>query len=296
MFFYMSNSSPFVRIYLQKISISKRLKQKTCQKNMKENTKENTKGAISLQTDHSFSVILHKSIQICKRISFCLFSLCEKAFGSCEDMKKKTKAASMTLEAALVLPLFLFAVMNLMSFIEIYRLQSNMNMKLHQAAKQMAVTAATLDSLGGDECIDFIYPYQANPFVAMVGFEEFTMFSRMRTRAWTGFDNESASEVESEEIVYVTQYGEVYHRSKSCSYLKVSIRGVSLALIEELRNAEGACYYACEKCGSNCMNTVFVTAYGNRYHSTLQCSGLKRTIQEIPLSQVGEKEACKKCG
>ena len=202
----------------------------------------------------------------------------------------------MTLEAALVLPLFLFAVMNLMSFIEIYRLQSNMNMKLHQAAKEMAVTAATLDSLGEDECIDFIYPYQAKPFVAVVGFEEFTMFSRMRTRAWTGYDNESASEAESEEIVYVTQYGEVYHRSKSCSYLKVSIRGVNLALIEELRNANGACYYVCEKCGSKCTNTVFVTTYGNRYHSTLQCSGLKRTIQDIPLSEVGDKEACKKCG
>ena len=287
MFFYVSNSSPFVRFFLQKISISKRSRQKTCQNNRK----QKRKGAVSLQTDHSFSVILHKSIRACKRISFCLFSYINR-----KKRQKKTRTASMTIEAAFVLPLFLFAVMNLMSIMEIYRLQCSMNMKLHEAAKEMAVTAATFDSLGEDECIDFVYPYQAKPFVTMVGFEEFTMFSRMRTRAWTGYDNESASESESEEIVYVTKYGEVYHRSKSCSYLKVSIRAVNLSLVEELRNAEGACYYACEKCGSNCTNTVFVTPYGNCYHATLQCSGLKRTIQEIPLSQVGDKQPCKKCG
>ncbi len=287
MFFYVSNSSPFVRFFLQKISISKRSRQKTCQNNRK----QKRKGAVSLQTDHSFSVILHKSIQACKRISFCLFSYINR-----RKKQKKTRAASMTIEAALVLPLFIFAVMNLMSIMEIYRLQCSMNMKLHQAAKEMAVTAATLDSLGEDECIDFVYPYQAKPFVAMVGFEEFTMFSRMRTRAWTGYDNESANEEESEETVYVTEYGKVYHRSKSCSYLKVSIRAVNLAVVNNLRNAEGACYYACEQCGSNCTNTVFVTTYGNRYHATLQCSGLKRTIQEIPLSQVGDKQPCKKCG
>lgn len=287
MFFYVSNSSPFVRFFLQKISISKRSRQKTCQNNRK----QKRKGAVSLQTDHSFSVILHKSIQACKRISFCLFSYINR-----RKKQKKTRAASMTIEAALVLPLFIFAVMNLMSIMEIYRLQCSMNMKLHQAAKEMAVTAATLDSLGEDECIDFVYPYQAKPFVAMVGFEEFTMFSRMRTRAWTGYDNESANEEESEETVYVTEYGKVYHRSKSCSYLKVSIRAVNLVVVNNLRNAEGACYYACEQCGSNCTNTVFVTTYGNRYHATLQCSGLKRTIQEIPLSQVGDKQPCKKCG
>lgn len=284
MFFYVSNSSPFVRFFLQKINISKKSKQKTCQNNKK----QNRKGAVSLQTDHSFSVILHKSILTCKRISFCFLSWLK-------GQKKETRHASMTLEAALVLPLFLFAVMNLMSFMEIYRLQSNMNMKLHKAAKEMAVTAATLDSLGPDECVDFIYPYQAKPFAAVVGFSEFTMFSRMRTRIWTGYDNEEAGE-EGEELVYITEYGEVYHRSKSCSYLKLSIRAVGLRYISELRNADGACFYACEECGSQCTNTVFVTSYGNRYHSTLQCSGLKRTITAIPLSQAVGRAPCIKCG
>lgn len=282
MFFYVPKSSPFVRKFLQKISISKRSKQKTCQN--EEKKKINRKGVISLQTDQSFSVILHKSIQACKRISFCLFS------------KDKRIAASMTVEAAFVLPLFLFAVMNLMSFIEIYRMQSNMNMKLHQTVKEMAMVGSAVDITGEDECIDLIYPYKAEPFVAVVGFREFMMYSRMRTRVWTGYDVEVSHETEQEETVYVTEYGEVYHTTKSCSYLKLSIRAVALNYVEEVRNLDGSCYYACEDCGSRCTNTVFVTSYGNRYHATLQCSGLKRTIKEIPLSQVGEMTACKKCG
>lgn len=279
MFFYMLNSSPFVRPFIQKISNSKKSKQKTCQ-----NKRVKKKGAVSLQTDQSFSVILHNSIQTCRRISFCLF------------LKRKAKSGSMTIEAALVLPLFLFAVMNLMSFIEIYRLQSNWNMTLHQTVKELAAAGGAADVTGEDECIDLICPYKAEPFVSVVGFSDFMMFSRMRARAWTGYDAESAGTDEEEELVYITEYGKVYHLTKSCSFLSLSIRAVTIEQVEKLRNADGSRFYRCEECGDKCTNIVFVTGYGTRYHGTLQCKGLKRTIQEIPLSEVGDRTACKKCG
>lgn len=278
MFFYMLNSSPFVRLFKQKISDTLKAKQKTCQ-----NKKVNEKGAVSLQTDDSFSVILHNSIRACRRISFCLFS------------RRNTASASMTVEAALVLPLFLFAVVNLMSFIEIYRLQSNWNMTLHQSVKELAIISKAADITEADECIDLICPYKAEAYFSMVGFSDFWMFSRMRTRAWTGYQVEK-EHAEDEEMVYITEYGEVYHLTKSCSYLRLSIRAVAIEVVEELRNAAGGCFYACEECGEKCTNTVFVTSYGTRYHATLQCSGLKRTIQEIPLSEAGGRTACKKCG
>ena len=205
------------------------------------------------------------------------------------------QSASMTLEAALVLPLFLFAVLNLMSFIEIYRLQSNWNMKLHQSVKELAVLGEVADISGEDECIDLLYPYKVKPFVSIVGFEDFWMFSRMRTRAWTGYNVQKVSS-EQEDMVYITEHGEVYHLTKSCSYLKLSIRAVDKDVVEELRNADGACFYSCEVCGKECTNTVFITSYGDRYHATLQCGSLKRKIQEIPLSEVGNRSACKKCG
>ena len=66
MFFYVSNSSPFVRNFLQKIIISKGLNQKNQSYIMK-------KVVVSLQANHIFYVIMHKSIQTYKRISFCIF-------------------------------------------------------------------------------------------------------------------------------------------------------------------------------------------------------------------------------
>lgn len=45
----------------------------------------------------------------------------------------------MTVEACFVLPFFLFAFLNIISVVELYRLQGNMSAAMHDTAKQMAV-------------------------------------------------------------------------------------------------------------------------------------------------------------
>ena len=65
-------------------------------------------------------------------------------------MKKLRKLkASMTVEASLAFPLFLFAFLNLMSAMEIYRLQSNMSAAMHSVAKQMAAHGVEYEMLSG---------------------------------------------------------------------------------------------------------------------------------------------------
>lgn len=257
--------------------------------------------------------------------------------------------ASMTVEAAFVLPFFLFAFLNIISIIEIYRVQGNMSAAMHMASKEMAVCAyeykavfkgdaGKLESLGlsygyasnrvgqilgekylddspikngfsgigwyrssvleKDDCIDLICVYTVKPPAAVVGFGEFNMYNRVFARAWTGYDNAvaSAEREGDEELVYITPDGTVYHKSVTCAYLKLSIAAADKTEVEDKRNESGAKYYPCEECGSIEKNRVYITDYGARYHSTLKCSKLKRTILTVPLSEAGGRGACSKCG
>ena len=70
------------------------------------------------------------------------FPVCAiKRISSCSPCPKlhRGQRASMTVEACLVLPLFLFAFLNIISIVEIYRLQGNMSAAMHDTARQMAV-------------------------------------------------------------------------------------------------------------------------------------------------------------
>lgn len=256
--------------------------------------------------------------------------------NSLQGMKN---SASMTVEACFVLPFFLFAFMNIISVIDIYRIQGNMSAAMHDTEKQMAVCAyeykeirgedlGAAESLGltyaygankvksklGDnypsniswlrssvmkenECIDLIAEYSVSPYIELMGYGKHTMYNRLRTRAWTGYDNAGLGKgSDEEEIVYITPEGTVYHRSRSCTYLKLSISAIDKLFLEKKRSEDGSIYYPCEECGKSCGNTVYITNYGTRYHSSLSCSKLKRTILAVPISETEGRGACSKCG
>ena len=100
---------------------------------------------------------------------------------------------------------------------------------------------------------------------------------------------------EEDETVYVTETGLVYHKDYHCTYLDLSIRMVQGKEISGLRNESGGRYYACEHCGGKGGGSAYITDYGDRYHSSLSCSSLKRTVYAVPLSEVIGKGACSKC-
>ena len=64
-----------------------------------------------------------------------------KRISSCspDNRSQRGQKAGMTIEACLVLPFFLFAFLNIISIVEIYRLQGNMSAAMHDTAKRMAV-------------------------------------------------------------------------------------------------------------------------------------------------------------
>lgn len=255
-------------------------------------------------------------------------------------------SASMTLEAACVLPWFLFAMLAVMQFFKVIFVSSAVLAGMQDTAKDMAayayiqqlgVTAgdglaadlitgglsavyakgriekeASFDADDGtlhfwkssfmkNDVIDLAVTYSVKNTYTLLPVPNLKTALRARVRAWTGRDGngktegEEQGEAAQEDLVWVTETGTVYHKDKNCTHIKLSIRRVNITEVSGLRNKSGGKYHKCELCqGSS--SQVYITDYGNRYHTSASCSGLKRTLRQVPMSEVENWRACSKCG
>lgn len=258
---------------------------------------------------------------------------------------------SLTLEAALVLPIFIFAILAMLSFMEIIRANADIEKDLHKAVRQETLYASCKDiSVGADGVgdvgsdiistvladgyalkvlrdeytasngqsvgvlrggpditdlvlsrvdtdagiIDICILYDAYPYCSFLGLNTQKLANRCYAHIWTGYTGKESYDGEGEtgeEMVYITETGTVYHRSRSCTYLD---RNISTYSGSSNRNGEN--YRACDVCNPESSEGCYVTDYGDCYHSSLTCPALKRTIREVPLSSVCGMPACSKCG
>ena len=256
---------------------------------------------------------------------------------------------SMTFEAALILPFFLFVVMNLLSITEMYRTHAAVTASLWKSGRQMALYGYLYDKLELDEyALDLNSVTISESYVrlnlksdlerngsgrvvlgdgttriSLIRSQLMTEKDRIRLRAdmvmtppcslypgqavlatalytghaWNGYKVSGYVLSEYQEtIVYVTETGTVYHKKRDCSYLNPSIETVDASLIGDRRNDGGGIYHPCEICHPQGGDTYYITKYGTVYHGSLQCSGLKRTVYAVKMSEVGDKTPCSKCG
>lgn len=265
--------------------------------------------------------------------------------------------ASMTVEAAAVLPLLMFFFLNIMSAIEMIRLHGNLELALWESGRRLAVYGyleqtgkelgheQMLESWGfkeladlivpnlavrsdviryvgrsylegspltygaeglnflesefldEEDCIDITVTYQVSPEFSIPGFSSFRMANHSYIRAWTGYElkNEEKGQ-EKDDYVYVTEYGSVYHESLDCTYLKLSVRPVTLSEAHMLTNSAGESYTLCWICRDDNMDgRVYITDEGNRYHYSLACPSLKRIIHTIKRSEAKRYRPCSRC-
>jgi hypothetical protein len=113
---------------------------------------------------------------------------------------------------------------------------------------------------------------------------------RVYLKKWTGYHGDGAGE-SSGEWVFMAETGTVYHLSRECTHLKLSIH--TLPSGQAMSD-----YSPCKICGKvvNHSTYYYVTQEGDRYHSKLDCSGLKRTVYMIRITEIGGKGSCSRCG
>lgn len=113
-------------------------------------------------------------------------------------------------------------------------------------------------------------------------------------RVFNGYEEREfqGKEGNSQGVVYVTKHGTVYHTSLSCSHI---CRKISGGHVKEILDKNK--YDACEKCikKGEVPSVLYVTVYGNKYHSSLNCSGLKRTVQTVNKEETEGMELCRRC-
>jgi hypothetical protein len=151
-----------------------------------------------------------------------------------------------------------------------------------------------------DEMIELVLTYQVKAPIGGINLPWTFWVQGASVRAWTGRNKTSKAESTGQDesagdYVYVTITGSVYHEKEDCTHLKLSIEEVSAAEVAGLRNNNGGIYHVCEKCGNFGSSTVYITQEGNRYHSSLSCSGLKRTVRKITREEVSQMRCCSKC-
>ncbi len=147
----------------------------------------------------------------------------------------------------------------------------------------------TVDELRISVTADYYISYP----ITILGWKGFYISQRRTSRIWNGYDpNQTES---SEAVAYVTKYGTVYHLSASCPHIDLSVRSIAKSELSTAKNSSGARYRKCPLCGKG-GSTYYVTSWGDCYHSSLSCSGLKRIISKISLEKAKERyRPCSKC-
>ncbi len=218
-----------------------------------------------------------------------------------KNNRRKSAAArgSLTVEAAMAVPLFFFSVVTLICLMDLYSQIALRTVDLMQKAEKTGVIWG-MTGASEEQIIDLQNPvvYKTKWFPESRGVV--LAACRGRVRAWTGRkveDRETTAPSEGDRLVYVTEHGTVYHTSAACSHLNLGIKSTTAEAAANKRNYSGHKYYACEKCmkHAEANGTVYLTEYGEKYHCSPDCSGLTRTVRMVPQAELGNMRECRDC-
>ena len=245
------------------------------------------------------------------------------------------KRGSITIETALVLPLFLLAMFLIMDLFTLFGFYMEVDRALDIEGKRLAKNAFesweyTEDGLcadiiailkenrkhfpilGGEAGLNFTgsdlserelakirIDYVFKPDFDIFGLIAINISQQCVLHTWIGYERGLYGDgAGNDEEVYVAKNGTVYHRSIMCSHIRLSISETTGDAVDTLRNVNGGKYKPCEQCHAKKSDGIlYIAANGDRYHNSLSCGGLKRTIQTMGLSEALSKglKPCSRC-
>lgn len=240
---------------------------------------------------------------------------------------------SLTVEAALVLSLFLIIFLSLISLFQVIYTYHDVQNSLINAGKQACAAGDLIDGFSevyvcmtqnmdtqklerwgingglGGISISGSYvqtdkglmvmniSYKIKPPLLMLPGINIKMRHHLEMYLWTGYHSGSSHTDGggNRTVYYIAENESVYHCSAQCSHLRLSISVIDRSEVSQTKNSSGHGYSQCSKCSSYANGTsVYITEDGTKYHNSLNCSGLKRTVQEV--YDTGALDACSRCG
>ena len=280
---------------------------------MKTTVNQNRKTALQAQSRLSVSFSLRRSAALRRRAPL---------------------SASLTVEAALVLPLFLFV---LLLFSVPFRIMTA-ERQMQRAAETVCDRAAALAALSTPEAAQYRNSLSAlalaaaraavsDPNLSGLSAERSSFLADGETvrvvldysytlpiplfrlpaircsrtawrRAWIGEtdpENCVAANPE-EEIVYVGRHSTRYHKTARCHYLYNDLRAVSLSEATAARNASGGRYHACPVCARGASGgTVYLMPSGTAWHRDPACRAIRAYVRAVPKREVEQLGPCSYC-
>lgn len=225
--------------------------------------------------------------------------------------RDRMNTASVTVEAAFVVPIFFVVFLSLIYLMEFMYGQQEVERELRQAATTYAchnikVPVVTIDRKkivpvlwtdNGSEKYCTCSIWETIP-----GLPDFivraNLYQRMEAHDYSGLSMKGSQKA-GDEYVYISKTGRVYHKDISCTYLKLNIKKISGKSADKKRNASGGKYKACIYCTrghqADMFENVYITEYGDRYHCRADCSILTRNVKKVRKREVGGMPGCSKC-
>ena len=231
---------------------------------------------------------------------------------------KKNKGY-ITVEASLVIPIFLFFMLAMSGIYMILMAEAHIHQSLSAAVdrqdslmESVAIKQQFNVYVGKDFYIEkyitggkdgiFIHieedrsnpkiiiataKYQACLNLPLLGTYSINLSNQIKQKTFVGFTEEEYTN--QDYYVFVTPNREAYHMRRDCTHLMLDVN--------VMRNNRKTNYAPCFYCGtSKSDSAIYIAKSGEVYHNNRDCVGLKRTVRRVKLSTVKGVRACQRCG